>query len=38
MQIPFTRRGFFKGALIGAGMVAVKGHAAEKPPAIQGLN
>jgi len=38
MQIPFTRRGFFKGALIGAGMAAVTGRAADKPPAIQGLN
>lgn len=39
MQIPFTRRGFFKGALIGAGMAAVTGRAAETPkPKIQGLD
>lgn len=39
MQIPFTRRGFFKGALIGAGMAAATGRAAETPkPKIQGLD
>ena len=38
MQIPFTRRGFFKGALIGAGLAAVGGRAAEKVPNIQGFD
>ncbi|NLG00916.1 MAG: Gfo/Idh/MocA family oxidoreductase [Lentisphaerae bacterium] len=38
MKVQFSRRDLFKGALIGAGMAAVTGRAADKPPAIQGLD
>ncbi|MDA3925639.1 MAG: Gfo/Idh/MocA family oxidoreductase [Kiritimatiellae bacterium] len=38
MNSSFTRRNFFKGAMIGAGIAAIGSHAAEKVPVIQGFD